>query len=80
MSSYYLTDKSNGYRFIDQHRDKAMYVPSRGWYVYDGMVWRNDADEAMVTQLAKEVTDTMRHEARPSDDDDDEVKALKESS
>ncbi len=77
--SYRLTDTGNGHRFVDLHRNRAMFVPGRGWYVWTGTVWKQDADGAAVFELAKDVAGDIRKEGDAIEADDEETTKLKEA-
>lgn len=58
--NYDMNDKGNGELFADIYKDKARYnITAKQWYVYDGIVWKEDTEGMYVSRLAKELFDTL---------------------
>ncbi|OSZ74611.1 phage/plasmid primase, P4 family [Hydrogenophaga sp. IBVHS1] len=63
-----LNDTGNAMRFGVRHVGEVIYVPNRGWYVWDGLRWRRDG-MGKVMELAKQVARDIFKEADVVNDD-----------
>jgi putative DNA primase/helicase len=62
------TDTDNAQRFAERFGANVIYVPGRGWLVYDGKRWRPDG-LLRVNELAKEAARLIAREANYLDGD-----------
>lgn len=57
---YPWNDIGNGYLFADIYREKARYIPERkGWYIFNGRVWKPDTGNLKVMELCKKLADDL---------------------
>jgi putative DNA primase/helicase len=58
--NYDMNDKGNGELFAEIYKDKARYnVTAKQWYVYDGIIWKEDTEGMYVSRLAKALFDSL---------------------
>ncbi len=66
-----FTDIGNSTRLIDLHGDRLRYVPKwKRWIVWSGHAWQEDPDRTAITELAKDVSSSLYHQAAESTDSD----------
>ena len=69
VNLYPLDDFGSGQLFADTFSEIAKYVPDKGcWYVYDGVVWEEDARTDKVRRLARWIYKELAKLDKTSDD------------
>jgi putative DNA primase/helicase len=68
LAAFGETDTDNGQRFATRFRNKVIYTPGNGWFVYDGKRWRPDG-LLQVNELAKKTARLIVREVRHLDGD-----------
>lgn len=72
-----LTDMGNGQRFADRNGGDALYVHTTGqWFVWDGVVWRNDSG-GIVQRMAKDTVRGISREVASVSDDEKRNQIIK---
>ncbi|MCL5995878.1 MAG: phage/plasmid primase, P4 family [Chloroflexi bacterium] len=68
--SLQLTDTGNGARFANGFHNQARYTTGRGWMVWDGKRFAEDANEISVTAFARQIAYSWYDQAKDETDDD----------
>lgn len=66
--AYPLTELGNAERIVHIHKDKIKHSPERGWLLWDGVQWKEDAGNEIEVIAAKTLRGIYLEAAKLSDD------------
>lgn len=65
-----FTDLGNSNRFKVNNSEKVIYVPNIGWFIWNGLKWKHDENNLLITEIAKKLVREIYSEGETLNDDD----------